>query len=659
MIFKELILQNFGPYRGRQVINLCSGFVEGSHPIILFGGMNGGGKTTLIDAIRLALYGSRAQCSARGSLGYSQFLLQSVNRHIKPNERTCVELTFQHALDGNLTEFRVRRIWERCSKGSKDLLVVLVNGWPDSGLTQTWDERIEELLPLGISSLFLFDGEQVKELAEQETPPQVVVDAIRAVLGLELADRLSIDLDILISRKRKKLATEQELVALETLEHKLRQEQQQYWAAKQELASLQVQLDRAIEKERLALERFNSEGGRVAEERHQLEKKLNQMIGNAEAQRQALCELAADELPLTLIQSLLIQAQIQVQKETHLREVQSAHNLLKERDQRLLKVVSQLKLLPEQVDKIKAFLDQENQALKQEMISVEPWLAGDATALNQLSNTLDQSLPNQVKLAQERLLALENREDEIVATEKYLAAAAAPETYERLAKEVKHAQDKLTEIQTAYGKGSYQCEELAQVISSTKQDLAEYGETMIAQKNIEHFLGSAARVQTTLKVFREQLTLRKLNHLESDVTECFLYLLHKADLASQVAIDVNTFGLSLYDTEGQPVPKNRLSAGEKQLLAIAFLWGLARVSGRNLPVVIDTPLGRLDSSHRANLVERYFPTASHQVILLSTDTEVGKNEVEQLRNTGAIAREYLLEYEPAERQTIVKSGYFW
>ena len=64
----------------------------------------------------------------------------------------------------------------------------------------------------------------------------------------------------------------------------------------------------------------------------------------------------------------------------------------------------------------------------------------------------------------------------------------------------------------------------------------------------------------------------------------FRYLLHKSDLVHRVAIATQNFSLSLYDPQGYPIPKHRLSAGEKQLLAIAFLWGLARVSGRNLPV---------------------------------------------------------------------------
>jgi DNA sulfur modification protein DndD len=65
------------------------------------------------------------------------------------------------------------------------------------------------LLPLGISNLFLFDGEQVKELAEQDELPPLVTGAMRSLLGLELPDRLSTDLDVLIARKRKASANRQ------------------------------------------------------------------------------------------------------------------------------------------------------------------------------------------------------------------------------------------------------------------------------------------------------------------------------------------------------------------------------------------------------------------------------------------------------------------
>ena len=82
MIFTELVLENFGAYANRNVINLRPEDQEIMRPIILFGGMNGGGKTTLMDAIRLALYGQRANCSTKGNLGYGNFLIQSVNSNV-------------------------------------------------------------------------------------------------------------------------------------------------------------------------------------------------------------------------------------------------------------------------------------------------------------------------------------------------------------------------------------------------------------------------------------------------------------------------------------------------------------------------------------------------------------------------------------------------
>lgn len=105
--------------------------------------------------------------------------------------------------------------------------------------------------------------------------------------------------------------------------------------------------------------------------------------------------------------------------------------------------------------------------------------------------------------------------------------------------------------------------------------------------------------------------------------------------------------LPLYDQTGQALAKQRLSEGEKQIFAIAVLWGLARASARPLPAVIDTPMARLDATHRQHLVERYFPHASHQVILFSTDTEVDRHYYQELQPH--IARAYHLNYDERDR----------
>lgn len=661
MIFLELVLQNFGPYLGRQVINLRPETDNNPRPIILFGGMNGGGKTTLMDAIRLSLYGSRAQCSTRGNLSYSDFLTQSVNRNTPPTEKARIELAFEVIQDDKPTTLRIVRYWEKEPKDGKDTLGILIDEeWPDKALANTWDEFIENLLPLGISNLFLFDGEQVKELAELETPPPTVVGAIQSLLGLELSERLSTDLDILVSRKRKEIANAKELATLEEIEQKFKQQKEERDNVNQELSALEAKLKDAERKQRLASEKFIYEGGKIASERSQLEIKQRELTTQADNARQTMRELAESALPLVLISPLLEQAKLQAEQESRQQQAKMAWSVLKERDNRLLDYINQLSLIPKHFEEIQTFINKENQAIKQELEGKEdPWLFADEEALIQLETLLKHDLSYHKFKAEKKQEKLKEIEIDIDFLDRQVANAASPEAYQTLEDAVRKTQNEVAKVKAAHETLKHRYDELDREQKKTKGELEDYTEDNIKLRNNQHIIASVAKVKATLKLFKEKLTLKKLNKLEIEVTECFLYLLHKSDLVHRVAIDTHTFSLSLYDLSGQLVPKHRLSAGEKQLLAIAFLWGLARVSGRHLPVAIDTPLGRLDSSHRTNLVERYFPTASHQVILLSTDTEVGKVEVERLRELEAIAHQYLLKYDSNQRQTITEPGYFW
>jgi DNA sulfur modification protein DndD len=662
VIFLELVLQNFGPYHGRQVITLDPRNNDNSSSIILFGGMNGGGKTTLMDAIRLALYGARAQCSTRGSLSYSDFLTQCVSSSTPPTEKTRIELAFEHIENDKPVRYRIVRTWEKNPKDGKDHLGILDIGandeWLDTSLGSIWDEYVENLIPLGISNLFLFDGEQVKELAQQEVPPQNVVEAIRGLLGLELAERLAEDLEILVSRKRKELADTKDLANLEEIEQRLQQQKEEKQAIEEQLEKIQSRLEAAEEKQKTSLDKFISEGGKIAGERESLEKQRSQVMAEIEQARKVMCQFAAELLPLMLIQPLLVQVQKTGESEIHSSQTQIARSVLLERNERLIHKISQLNLSDEQFDKIKFLIEEESELLNSNN-NEESWLLADAELLAQLSNILSFSLENTKSSSIQQLEVLRTKEEELVTLERQLQTAASPEDYQKLRDAHAKAQNKVAEIKVEYEAKKRYLIELDTAIEKSKKDLKKYTDQNIDRKSKEHIIAASAKVQETLKLFRERLTLKKLNKLEVEVTECFRYLLHKSDLVHRIVIDTDTFGLSLYDLQGKIVPKHRLSAGEKQLLAIAFLWGLARVSGHRLPVAIDTPLGRLDSSHRTNLVERYFPSASHQVILLSTDTEIAEKEFKALQENDAIARKYLLQYDSSTRQTTVKEGYFW
>ncbi len=661
MLFLELTVENFGPYRGKQVIDLRPKMNDNAvSPIVLLGGMNGGGKTTLMDAMRLALYGQRAQCSTKGNLSYPDFLKQAVNKHTLPHEETSVELLFEHIVKNMQVQFRVKRRWTRNPKNGKDTLGILLDDWPDSAWLETWDERIEDFFPIGISNLFLFDGEQVKELADLEAPPTPVVKAIQSLLGLELAERLAIDLDILANRKRKQLADSKELADLEEIENKLNRYKLEGEKAEKAVLDLKEKAGIARKKLYAAKERFKLEGGKVASEKSQLEEKLKEEREKAKQHRELLGKLASEYLPLSLITPLLNKAQNQGEQELNWQKAKVAQDFIKERDQQLLDYLEQLNITQEQLEHIKIYLKEDYQkfaddAKNQDLI----FLGIDEKVFQDLKTVLEHQLPSQIKSSEDTLEALKKIEEVISSLEQQLAVAAPQEVYEQLLENISQAQGELTKLETAIEEGEQRYKKCQSQYEKAKKELEKYSQNTIDRKNANHIIDSVAKVQSTLKVFKEKLTLKKLNKLEVEVTECFRYLLHKSDLVHRVMIQTEDFSLSLYDPQGQPVEKHRLSAGEKQLLAIAFLWGLARVSGLNLPIAIDTPLGRLDSSHRQNLIERYFPAASHQVILLSTDTEIAEKEINSLREQDAIAREYLLKYDPTQRQTRIEPGYFF
>ena len=663
MIFTELVIENFGAYAGKHAIDLRPENDDVIRSIILLGGMNGGGKTTLMDAIRLALYGERARCSTRGNLGYSNFLAQSVNSQATSADVTKIELSFEDVFEGHWQQFKIIRAWNRDIKDGKDSLSIERENRFDNKLAEGWNEYIENILPLGISNLFLFDGEQVKELAELDTPPPGVVEAINNLLGLELAERLALDLEVLVNRKRKAVANKTQLLTIEETEVKLIAKQQEKERTNDKLADLQNKIKQTSKKHSRAQNIFKKQGGNIAREREQIEAKVKELHSQVEAKRQELIAIASGSLTLSLTTPLLSAAVTQGKQEAKTQQLKQAQGVLSARDSKLLDYLNSIDLSAEHISKIKFFIDRENKAIADSINKESNSFLDLSEAQLQQLISATKDISQQQELARNIISQIGKLEQEIDSTESQLAIAASPEDYQKLLQAVVDTQQAVSDCKALYNIEQEKAEKLEREIERTQQELnrklKDYSEDKIDNLNDEHIIKTSAKVQQTLKLFKEKLILKKLNKLETEVKDCFLYLLHKSNLINRVTIDSDRFKLELYDHQGQLFPKQRLSAGEKQLLAIAFLWGLARVSGRNLPIAIDTPLGRLDSSHRHNLVERYFPTASHQVILLSTDTEIGEKEIEMLRKQDVISQEYLLKYDPEKRQTTVESGYFW
>ena len=137
---------------------------------------------------------------------------------------------------------------------------------------------------------------------------------------------------------------------------------------------------------------------------------------------------------------------------------------------------------------------------------------------------------------------------------------------------------------------------------------------------------------------------------------CYKKLASKKNLIDDIVIDPVSFEIKYMDVNRNEIEKQSLSAGEQQLMVISLLWALGICSKKKLPVIIDTPLSRLDSAHREALLTTYFPNASEQTIILSTDSEVDRNAYELLKPN--IGDEFTLSYNDDTKCTTIEKGYF-
>lgn len=160
-----------------------------------------------------------------------------------------------------------------------------------------------------------------------------------------------------------------------------------------------------------------------------------------------------------------------------------------------------------------------------------------------------------------------------------------------------------------------------------------------------------------LNQFVVRLRENKVHLLQEKTFEMYRLLSSRAGLIKDLTIDDRTYEVRISDRNGHEIRKSGLSAGEKEVFAVSLLWGLAQTSQVKLPIIIDTPLSRLDSTHRDNIVNNYFPNAGEQVIILSTDTEIDTNYFRALKpHLSGAAR---LTFDQQQEFTTFEAGYFW
>ncbi len=655
MIFEEIVLYNFGIYKGHHLIKLSP--PSSQKNIILLGGLNGSGKTTLLDALQLALYGKFAKHSQGGNNNYLDYLARMINYHVDPKEGATLELQFKHFRQGKEESIRIHRSWHSTGKGIKERVEIKRDGILDAVITERWYEYVEEFIPSKISSLFFFDGEKIEAFADQDKAAELLKTGIQALLGLDLVYRLSTDL-LTVERKRKTEEQSQEnRQTISLIETELKEAEKSVKRSAQEKIKLKKQLETLKKQQESLKKEYRREGGELFEQRETIEIQRTTAQQNLSDIEGQLRDIAGEETPFLMIRDLLKDTEKQAIQEQKIKNNQIFYKELETRDAQVLELLKKKSIKITILSAIETFL-KADQLKRQQSFNTKSYLNIDPTAFTYLQDNAFKQLHTSMHILLDQA---EKIKLEIQACERKLASIPDSDSLKNIQKKLQKTEQDYNLTLLSIKKQEQEYTHLVKICARKEKALmhkyeiqttAEFSSELTLQ-----MLKQSKTVRNTLDKFAKAVTAKHINRLEILIHESFQELIRKDHFIKHISIDPNSYRLTLYTPSHEKLYPENLSAGERQLLAIAILWGLSRASGRPLPAIIDTPLSRLDGPHRKNLVDHYFHQASHQVILLSTDEEINKTYYKTLQY--AIGHEYYIAYDEKKQSSLITSGYFF
>ncbi|MEZ4453122.1 MAG: AAA family ATPase [Nannocystaceae bacterium] len=681
------------------VLNLKGSSDE--RPVVLISGRNGMGKTSLLNCLRLLFFGPTPMVQERGLRvrGGAATNEKSRGARYAISEKSFV-LGIPGVWDGVLNtraresghndffidlswkeqggECKARRSWILLSPSDYRETVVFERG--ETRLEgAAANEALKERLPEYFAPFYLFDGEDLQDLAETflvEPPESQPTGALADLVGVRQISNLQATLSE-ISRslpRRARLFSkgkeERRLIQeIDELEAELQGVEDEEKATRQEVTKMK----QSLEETDAYLARLREVGLDGPRGRAELEQELSKIESQtaAPSDLERLRQFMASAF--LLVRPDLVSAVVKHLEAAENHPTDESRRLLEQLGERLVPCIlqppySSPRLTRGQqefyVQRVQSIL-LEFQEASGSRRSAEPVV--DSVRMDEVSSVLDELRPYATEgehheywrawleeRAQRRARAEELtriiKESSDVDNDTRSKFEEALKRSVTLRAELK-AQ---TDLLSSFPKRRKQ---INQQISSRRGQLSQVQET-ITESRILVDMGALAGVLADeviaayLNEFQRALT-RELSALTTEHYTRDLMSSHH--LIGRVEITKTLTG-RLFDKNGRRIGGKTPSEGMKQLLATSLLWALSDFTKHHIPLVIDTPMGRLDAAHRKNLVERYFPCAARQVLLFPTEGELDRDLYKLLEPS--IYREYRIE-NPDGRSAHFETGKLW
>jgi DNA sulfur modification protein DndD len=661
MKFKKLTIENYKSFQFPTEIHFPQG--DNGKSIFLIGGMNGAGKTSIMEAVNFCLYGGKVND-----------IFKAINRKEKAlgNVRVSFELVIE--MD-DFSELIVKRTWAAGAveaPKANDLderLVVVRDGKRVSVQNkQMWQDFIRATIPPGITQFFFFDGEKIQEIAADDHSEVRLKSSLEAALGIQYINRLSSDM-LYLKQEERKGFVEISDDDLEFKQMELKKEKGKLNRKKKEHGDISKELGHFQEQYEEAQNRFQAVFNAEPESRELIrenDKKRIQASNRLVQVENEIKDLCEKTLPFSIAGVFFegIKKQIDVERETVHGEAIKEHAA--ELAKKIVRVVEEPEPIYRETLSREKMIELENRiyrTLKE---------GGSSPQVNKILNLserdaakvlyrIEQLESSDIFMIQPLLEEKQELEILIKQIEASLQTGAATENEKELFNQL---QAEMESCSTQIGRKSEQLRILEEEmiglekrVGQIEAEIEKLYEKHDVSKEKADFINECDAIVGLLNQFIVRLRKNKIYLLQEKTFEMYKQLSSKIGLIKDITINDKTYEIKITDRSGHEIKKSGLSAGEKEVFAVSLLWGLAQTSQLSLPIIVDTPLSRLDSTHRDNIINNYFPNAGDQVIILSMDTEIDKDYYRALKPylNGAVN----LEFNQGQELTSVKTGYFW
>lgn len=645
----ELVkIANFRQFYGEQNMRFSGDLKKN---VTIINGLNGAGKTSILMALNWCLYG----------LGHEEKAVELINKRALSETKqgkavqAKVNITFIH--EGN--RFTAERVleaervsneeWRRDAESRLSLSRIR----PDGQFEKLPNPKnmIESIMPSAVSSYFFFDGEKIDQFARPGHEEEVR-SAIRNVLKIEALERARTHLANVASEYRSELRAK--------VSGKL-----------QDLLTSQQELTAEQEKNRTRLGELQAEHAAANKQYRDINERLGQLESSRELQvkrlgietRQKVMQQKKDDIWETIrdvsnqcfthiASPSLIEAQKILDEKREKGEMppgireQLIEDLLKKGEcickrplEKGEKPYECLKRLLS--NSVSSKLEQD---VNQTSADIRSILSGYNDGLDKVK-TLMQEKSNIDK----ELDALYLEHDEIT-QEISKISACDQEEIASLEKKRQEYQQNLQENSHAQGRIEERIESLKSQLERLGKEVskAEISEKKAKglQTRLDMTVKAANAVEKMCGVFASDM--RK--NIQKEAKLIFRQFVWKESQFQDICLS-DDYHLEVIDKWGSPA-KGELSAGERQVLSLAFITGMSKVTGEEAPLVMDTPFGRLSGKHRENIAKQ-LPKIASQVVLLVTDEELQPKSLARKNLEPVIGLEYNLEFEQSTGCTTI------